>query len=63
MAGYLMGVKQYNEGKTDRNLAILSNYTHLDQELLKQTCWVADCRKRHGQQATCEGICGLAVCK
>jgi NitT/TauT family transport system substrate-binding protein len=39
MVAYLRGVKQYNEGKTEHNLAILSNYTHLDQELLKQTCW------------------------
>ena len=40
MVAYLMGVKQYNEGKTDRNLAILSNYTRLDRELLNKTCWV-----------------------
>jgi len=40
MVGYLRGVKQYNEGKTDRNLAILQNYTHLDRDLLEQTCWL-----------------------
>lgn len=40
MVAYLRGVRQYNEGKTEHNLAILSNYTHLDKELLKQTCWV-----------------------
>ena len=40
MVAYLQGVKQYNQGKTDRNIEILANYTHLDQDLLKQTCWV-----------------------
>jgi ABC-type nitrate/sulfonate/bicarbonate transport system substrate-binding protein len=39
MVAYLQGVKQYNEGKTERNLAILGNYTHLDRDLLNQTCW------------------------
>jgi NitT/TauT family transport system substrate-binding protein len=38
MVAYLEGVKQYNEGKTERNLAILGNYTHLDRDLLNQTC-------------------------
>jgi NitT/TauT family transport system substrate-binding protein len=41
MVAYLQGVKQYNTGKTERNLEILQNYTHLDRELLKQSCWVA----------------------
>jgi NitT/TauT family transport system substrate-binding protein len=41
MVAYLQGVQQYNEGKTERNLAILMNYTHLDRELLNQSCWVA----------------------
>jgi ABC-type nitrate/sulfonate/bicarbonate transport system substrate-binding protein len=40
MVAYLQGVNQYNEGKTDRNLAILSNYTQLDRELLNKTCWL-----------------------
>jgi ABC-type nitrate/sulfonate/bicarbonate transport system substrate-binding protein len=40
MIGYLLGVKQYNEGKTERNLAILGNYTHLDRDLLNQSCWL-----------------------
>ena len=39
MIAYLQGVKQYNEGKTERNLAILGNYTRLDQDLLNQSCW------------------------
>lgn len=40
MVAYLEGVRQYNQGKTERNLAILSNYTHLDRDLLQRTCWM-----------------------
>jgi len=40
MVAYLQGVRQYNLGKTDRNLAILMNYTGMDRELLEQSCWV-----------------------
>jgi NitT/TauT family transport system substrate-binding protein len=39
MIAYLQGVKQYNEGKTERNLAIVSNYTKLDRDLLNESCW------------------------
>jgi len=39
MVAYLKGVRQYNEGKTERNLQIIGNYTNLDRELLNQTCW------------------------
>jgi NitT/TauT family transport system substrate-binding protein len=38
---YLQAVRQYNEGKTERNLAILAQYTQLDTTLLKQMCWPA----------------------
>jgi len=40
MVAYLKGVKQYNAGKTERNLEIMQNYTKLDRDLLKQSCWV-----------------------
>jgi NitT/TauT family transport system substrate-binding protein len=40
MVAYLQGVRKYNEGKTERNLAILGNYTHFDRELLNQSCWL-----------------------
>jgi len=39
MVAYLKGVRQYNQGKTERNLAIIGNYTMLDRDLLNQTCW------------------------
>jgi NitT/TauT family transport system substrate-binding protein len=40
MVAYLEGVRQYNLGKTERNIEILSNYTHLDRDLLERSCWV-----------------------
>ena len=40
MVAYLEGVRQYNLGKTERNLEILSNYTPLDRDLLRRSCWV-----------------------
>lgn len=41
MRAYLRGVRQFNRGKTDRNVAILSRYTKLPPELIRQTCWVS----------------------
>ena len=38
---YLEGVRQYQEGSTDRNVAILAKYTKLEPELLKKVCWPA----------------------
>jgi NitT/TauT family transport system substrate-binding protein len=40
MVAYLEGVRQYNLGKTERNIEILSNYTQLDRDLLMRSCWV-----------------------
>ena len=40
MVAYLQGVEQYNKGKTERNLEILGNYTHLDHNLLQESCWL-----------------------
>jgi NitT/TauT family transport system substrate-binding protein len=40
MIAYLKGVRQYNEGKTDRNVEILAKYTQLTPEEVKQTCWI-----------------------
>ncbi len=41
MIAYLKGVKQYNEGKTRRNMEILKNYTQFDAEILQGSCWGA----------------------
>ena len=40
MVAYFEAVQRYNQGKTDRNVEILAKYTRLDQELLRQACWV-----------------------
>lgn len=40
MRAYLRGVQRYNEGKTERNVAIISRYTKLDPEIVRRACWV-----------------------
>jgi NitT/TauT family transport system substrate-binding protein len=39
ITAYLKGVRQYNQGKTDRNVEIVAKYTKLDPDLLKRVCW------------------------
>lgn len=39
MVAYLQAVRQYNQGKTDRNLDILTKATGLDREALRRLCW------------------------
>jgi NitT/TauT family transport system substrate-binding protein len=39
MVAYLKGCRQYNQGKTKRNLEILEKYTGLDENTLLQSCW------------------------
>ncbi|HQR66418.1 MAG TPA: ABC transporter substrate-binding protein [Thermoanaerobaculia bacterium] len=39
LAAYLRGVRQYNLGKTPRNLEILSKETGLGAETLRESCW------------------------
>lgn len=39
MRAYLKAIRQYNEGKIDRNVEILAKYTELDPNLLRETCW------------------------
>ncbi len=41
LAAYLKGVDQYNEGKTERNLQILSDATGESEELLNNACWLS----------------------
>jgi NitT/TauT family transport system substrate-binding protein len=41
MVAYLKAVRQYNQGKTERNMEILAKHTGLDRELLEQACWPA----------------------
>jgi NitT/TauT family transport system substrate-binding protein len=39
MVAYLKAVRQYNEGKTDRNVEIIAKYTKLSPEDVKAACW------------------------
>lgn len=41
MVAYLKAVRQYNQGKTARNLEILAKYTELAPDLLQEACWPA----------------------
>jgi NitT/TauT family transport system substrate-binding protein len=41
VTAYLKGIRQYMQGKTDRNLEIVSQYTKLPTELLNRICWPA----------------------
>lgn len=41
MRAYLRGVRRFKEGKTDRNVAILSRYTKLSPEIIRRACWVS----------------------
>jgi NitT/TauT family transport system substrate-binding protein len=39
MVAYLQAVRQYNQGKTDRNIEIIAQYTQEDPEVLSGLCW------------------------
>jgi ABC-type nitrate/sulfonate/bicarbonate transport system substrate-binding protein len=39
MIAYLQGVRQYNSGKTRRNVEIISKETGLDPGLVREACW------------------------
>jgi NitT/TauT family transport system substrate-binding protein len=41
MRAYLRGVQRFNEGKSERNVAILAKYTKLSPDLIRKTCWMA----------------------
>jgi NitT/TauT family transport system substrate-binding protein len=41
MRAYLRGVRRFNEGKTERNVAILSKHTKLSPEIIRRACWMA----------------------
>ena len=40
MRAYLRGVRRFNEGKTARNVVILSRYTKLPPEVIRRACWI-----------------------
>lgn len=41
MVAYLKAVRQYQQGKTDRNIEIVAKFTQLEPDLLKEMCWPA----------------------
>jgi NitT/TauT family transport system substrate-binding protein len=41
MRAYLRGVRQFNEGKTERNVAILSRHTKLPPKIIRDSCWIS----------------------
>jgi NitT/TauT family transport system substrate-binding protein len=41
MVEYLRGVRQYNEGKTERNVALVAEGTGLDVDLVRKACWIS----------------------
>jgi len=41
MRAYLRGVRRYNDGKTPRNIEILSRATKLAPEIVQRSCWHA----------------------
>ena len=40
MVAYLKAVRQYNQGKTARNVELMANFIKLDQGLVKDACWL-----------------------
>lgn len=40
MRAYLRGVRRYSEGKTRRNVAIISAHTKLPVEIIQRSCWL-----------------------
>lgn len=41
LTAYLKGARQYNQGKTARNVAIISQYTQITPEEVQASCWMS----------------------
>jgi len=41
MVAYLKAIAQFNQGKTDRNVEIIANFTKLSPEDIKASCWTS----------------------
>jgi len=41
LTAYLKGARQYNQGKTARNVAIISQYTQIKPEEVQASCWMS----------------------
>lgn len=40
LAAYLLGVKKYNEGKTEENVSILTEATGEERSIIQDSCWL-----------------------
>jgi NitT/TauT family transport system substrate-binding protein len=40
MVAVLKGMRQFRQGKTDRNAEIIAQHTRMDKAIIKQACWV-----------------------
>jgi NitT/TauT family transport system substrate-binding protein len=47
MRAYLRGVRRFNKGKTESNVAILSRYTKLPPDVIRRACWIAIANDGH----------------
>jgi len=41
VVAYLKSVRQYNRGKTDRNVAILADATGVSADVVRESCWIS----------------------
>jgi hypothetical protein len=41
MVAYLKGVRQYSQGKTDRNVELVAEFTKMTPEEVRTICWPA----------------------
>jgi len=39
MTAYLQAIRQYNQGKTDQNMALMQEYTDEERDFLEEVCW------------------------
>jgi NitT/TauT family transport system substrate-binding protein len=40
MVAVLKGIRQFRQGKTDRNVEIIAKHTNMDAKLIKAACWI-----------------------
>lgn len=39
MTAYLQAIRQYNQGKTEQNMALMQEYTEEERDFLEEVCW------------------------
>jgi len=56
MRAYLRGVRRYNEGKTPRNVDIISRGTRLSPDIIRRSCWLPIANDGQVRQASMQEI-------